>query len=263
MSKRPNKWWGEFELAESKVAHWQIGPLDLWIQHLKNEWRIAHSIKNDPLLNDFKSLIPSNDEDLTTKENLARYGFSKSSNKLALKPILADRAIVTQPETPFSILPGEKITVYVSTPLWIQIQVSGKTLQEVPVFRPSDTWFGPSTLEGELCYASKTNCRLRLEELPSRLHRATTAVHIDNTQEKALLLENLNLPLKYLSLHQAEDGQIWTESVTFKQSHDSKLSYLQVEKRLPLNIKIIEKISSSREKIDKNILVRAFSTLFN
>lgn len=263
MNQKSKKWWGTFELSESQMGHWQIGPLSLWIKHLKNEWRSAYSVQDDPLASDLKINVPCPEENLNQNKNLARFGFSKNIDHLELTPILADRPVVTRPETPFSILPGEKITVYVSTPLWIEIKAGNKKLQEVPIFRPSDTWFGPSTIEGELCYASKTNCNLRLEELPFRLHRATTAVHIDNKQDEALVLESLNLPVKYLSLYESEGDQLWTESVTLKQSRDTKLSQLQIEKRLPKSIKIVKKLTEAREKNSNNILVRAFSTLFD
>ena len=55
--------------------------------------------------------------------------------------------------------------IYVSTPLWVRVDVHDppQFLQEIPVIRPSDTWFGPSTREGELGYAGRTHGRLNFE----------------------------------------------------------------------------------------------------
>lgn len=66
--------------------------------------------------------------------------------------------------------------------------------------RPSDTWFGPTTSEGEPCYASKTVCRLRVEDVPLRPHRCLTKVTLRNRADDSLSLDRLKLPVNALAL---------------------------------------------------------------
>src|SRR5439155_1571474 len=80
--------------------------------------------------------------------------------------------------------------------------------------RLSDTWYGPNTREGELCYSSKTFCRTHLADLPLRPHRVLTPVSIQNNAKDPLLLEQLSLPLPYLSTYVDENGSLWTEEIT-------------------------------------------------
>jgi hypothetical protein len=82
--------------------------------------------------------------------------------------------------TPLYVPPAEIATIFVRSPLWLRIEVGDAliALQEVPMLRPSDTWFGPTTMEGELCYASQTYARLNLEKLPIGPHHAGTQVTI-------------------------------------------------------------------------------------
>ena len=88
--------------------------------------------------------------------------------------------------------------------------------------RPSDTWFGPSTLEGELCYESKTAVRFNLDNVPRRPHRAISVVRIRNRTDTQLSLERLKIPLPNLSLFGTEDGQLWTESITLERDEDGE-----------------------------------------
>lgn len=100
---------------------------------------------------------------------------------LKLVPIMADRLVVSRPKSPFRILPGQHATLFVSTPAWVRIALgNGKALAELPLFRPSDTWFGPSTLVGELGYAARTHCRLDVCDVPFRPHRAVTPLRVEN-----------------------------------------------------------------------------------
>ena len=132
---------------------------------------------------------------------------------------------------------------------------------EFPIQRPSDTWFGPSTLEGETCYAIRTHSRLNLENLSLHPYRALTQIDIDNRAEAPLHVERLNLPVPYLSLFVNPEGILWTEAVTMTQKDDASLAEFEIQEGPPVVSGGAELLSPSRENPQKNMLIRAFGIL--
>ena len=64
------------------------------------------------------------------------------------------------PSTRSTILPRQKLTIYVGSPLWVGL-LADDPLGELPLQPPKLTWWGTNTREGEVCYASRTQGRLR------------------------------------------------------------------------------------------------------
>jgi len=135
-------------------------------------------------------------------------------------------------------------------------------LREIPIQLLSDTWFGPSTREGELAYASQTSARLLLENLPRRSNRAVTPVSFRNRAESALFLERLSLPVPYLPLYAVENEFLWTPCVTLDRESNTELVKLQIEEKPPVQAKHPRRVCEPREVVEKGMLVRAFSALF-
>ena len=80
------------------------------------------------------------------------------------------------------------MTIYVSSPVWIRLETAtGTLLDELPTIRQSDTWHGPNTREGELCYASRTFCRTNIDALPIRQNRALSPVIIYNHENASFV----------------------------------------------------------------------------
>jgi hypothetical protein len=258
-------WWGHFTIEEQKAAFWQVGPLSLWVQRLNHEWRIA--FESNAHNRDLPLAIHTAyaQDDLLAKTNPLRFGLSKTSNAITLTPTLADRPVVVRPEKPLQILPQDTVRIYVSTPVWVRIEAGdpARALTEIPSARPSDTWFGPNTMEGELCYASSAFCRLRAEDIHFRANRAITQVSIDNQATTPLLLESLNLPVVYLSLyHHRETHYLWTESVRLVREEGDKLNPVTLDASPPQLAGICEKLQGPRVEVTHNLLTRAFKNLF-
>ena len=132
-----------------------------------------------------------------------RYGMTATSPEVYLVPMLADRMVVVRPEIPFNILGGQKVTIFVRTPIWVSVE-TGKDkikLSEAPVERMSDTWFGPSTVEGQLCYAAKTHGVMDISEIVKVRHRAITVINIENEGKEVMYVERLNVPVKNLAIY--------------------------------------------------------------
>lgn len=262
----PLSWWGNFTLECEQSRLWTIGPLTLIARCLAGEWQVANERADD--FNEEQNLWQTSiTEQLPeTLENTSRYVFHQTSGSLTIKPLLADRPIISRPTTPFYLTAGEEVTVYVSTPLWLQLSVgsrSKKVLEEIAIQRPSDTWFGPSTREGELCYASSTHCRLHLEELPQRPYRAITPVHICNRADTTLAIERLNVPAPLLPLYASAKKQLWTPKITLIRERDGDMAELVIDNKPPKETLRAVQLSEPRESVDEGVLFRAFNTVFS
>ena len=212
--------------------------------------------------------------DLLEFDTVQRFGLSGDSERIRLSPRLADRPVVTTPQKPFYISPADSVTIYVGSPLWVRVEMIGSSrsdgedsgeatlLVETPAVRPSDTWFGPTPYHGELCYASSTFCRLRLEEVTIRPYRAVTAATVTNHTDQPFLLERFKLPVLYLPLFSDQDSKFWTRDVKLDFRADEELSPLEYGPATPQHARDPELVSSPREVAEKNVAVRVFSSLF-
>lgn len=263
-------WWGSFRLADGQAGRWLVGPMTMWIFHDPHEWRIYTFQEHDPLVDAAGLTLPVDAAEaeafLEVEDpifSVSRFSFRQTDETLSVQPALADREVVVRPETPLYILAGEAVTLYVSTPLWMRLDVGAplRLLQEIPTYRPSDTWFGPSTREGELCYASRSSGCLKLEDLPLRLHRAVTPVFIHNRAGDALLLDRLKLPVQYLSLYRAANNFLWTQAVTLHREASGDLAALRLGEQAPPEAVDATLLRGPRQESKPNVIVRTFGSL--
>jgi hypothetical protein len=215
-------WWGTFNFQEDKPRYWEVGSLLLGVERKTHEWRIASNTNDDAEKNNIKvgvdGALGFNKDNLQFK----RFVYHQTSSTLTLTPTLADRSQVSHADTAFYLPPHEHVTIYVSSPVWVRVETGNPKMPmvEIPSVRLSDTWHGPNTLEGELCYASRTFCRTNINEMPVRSHRVLTPVVIYNHAKSPLLIEQLSLPLPYLSLYVDINGGLWTEEIIVKNELD-------------------------------------------
>ena len=237
----------------------------LWVQRLVSEWRIAREVNDEPGANAVEQECSSECEDLLGHASLSRYGVGAGNEELLIMPALADRSVVSTPDRPFVIPAGEEVTLYISSPLWLQLSAgSGRALlEDKPILQPPDTWFGPNTQVGEVCYASRSFGRLELEALHRRPHRAITSVLVQNHATDALYLERLKLPVPYLSLFSdPSTSDLWTNDVVLERVEGEGLDPLQISSGPPEAVPKAVKVASPRKHNSGNIMVRAFETLF-
>jgi len=196
--------------------------------------------------------------------NVQRYAGIGNGVGVSITPLMANRPVVSRPETPFNLLPDNEATLYVGTPLWLRISLEPEKirLHELPIFRPTDTWFGPRTQDGELCYASRTFCRLVLDEISFRPHRATTAVQVVNHSDSLLPLERMLLPAPRLGLYQLHNGQLWTADVTLEHVSERELARFKVAERPLRGEGEARRVSRPRLRHSPGAAVRAFGSLF-
>lgn len=217
-------WWESFAIGNQQCINFHLGQLSVMLASHQKEWTLAW--RHDRSLQDPDSRVIVNhgeaprhyDADM----NMLRVARAHPDSELCVEPRLADRNIVARPSYPMTIAPGDSIDFFLSTPLWLTIkhQNSQYLYFDQPLLFLSDTWFGPNPLSGELCYATKTQCRLYLDDLPRRQTRAITPVRINNRMEQPFNIERINVPVPYLSLQHDKDGMLWTEQVVMTCSDD-------------------------------------------
>ena len=257
-------WWGPVVVPHGHAGRWQIGPLTLWVERLQGEWRIARSSSDDAGSARVEHEIGPAKDDLLSHESLSRFGLSGQNESIALVPALADRPVVSTPRRPFYIPAGEEVTIYVGTPLWIRLFVGETQLDEFAIHQPPDTWFGPSPQMGEVCYASRSFCRLQLEAVLTTPHRATTSVLIQNHASTSLYLDQVKLPVPYLSLYSDPDtADLWTNDVVLQRVEDQELAPLQVRDGAPASLLRAREVCAPRRQASGNVMIRAFETLFS
>jgi hypothetical protein len=262
-TRRSTGWWGEFRFAAGETTTWCIGPLRLAMRRARHEWQLGYGWVEVTDAEVVCSVATTTDP-LPAYENQERYVFRETGEALQIRPALADRPVISRPVTPFHLPAGEEATLFVSSPVWLHLSVPEPAcdLTEVPIQRSSDTWFGPSTREGQLCYDSRTAGRLHLEEVPKRPHRAVTRVVIRNEGSDALRLERLSLPAPYLAVFEADDGLLWTTPVTLVRDHTGEMGMVKIHERPPQEARGAKRLSPPREKPTQGSLVRALSALF-
>ncbi|MFO8071961.1 MAG: hypothetical protein R6V85_08800 [Polyangia bacterium] len=267
MNKENVCWWGVFRVPTGTAKRWTIGPLTLHVQRLADEWRVASQTADDP----FASEVTVAEKSFADRAALFEMGTAArtaqidDSEEIALVPALPDRSVVTSSERPLTVLPGEKAAIFVSSPLWVRLErPDGDLLEELPIYRPSDTWFGPNTRQGELCYASRTTYRTSVELIPALPHRAITEVEMDNQAGSPIRVDRMQLPVKHLSVFLAADGRLRTEDVVFRRGDAQDLAELKLREgiRTAAGSAAPEKISGPRERPQGNLAIRAFGSIF-
>ncbi|HEY7865667.1 MAG TPA: hypothetical protein VIC51_06660 [Psychromonas sp.] len=260
--KNESPWWGEVNLDKDSCLQLDIGPLSVVIEHSDYEWRIHSQREKEVDANDNRLHKIVGQFSPCYYQDVTRYVVNSSSNHIQLLPALADRPVVCRPVSPINLDAGASVILYVSTPIYVRINlINNKTslLQELATQRLSDTWFGPSTCSGELCYASVTSGRLDLQKIPYRILRATTPLIIHNNADDNLLFERVALPAPLLSLYAAENGQLWTQNVTLTREDDGDFAQLKLGKA-PLETLFV---NGPRKNAGHGQLIRAFSAIFN
>jgi len=274
-SSAPSPWWGTASLEMDAGGEWHVGPSTLWVYRSFHDWRVIVRPSTDPKTADpmaqrsgrkgpvdegtMTAVLESEDDDLLTQ----RFSVQDTGEEIALRPALADRPVVVRPEHPLSVLPDEAVTLYLSTPLWVRIELveSERRLTEVPSHRMSDTWFGPSTREGTLCYATRTAGRLRLDRLPLRLHRALTPLTVQNRTAESLALERIQLPVPHLSVYGTPDDVLWTDPVRMTHRSVDEGAAIDIQEGPPTDQAEADRLQDPREERKHGLFTSTFSAV--
>jgi hypothetical protein len=271
--QNPPRWWGRSSLDIDQAGCWIIGPTTLWANRTAHDWRFLYMSTGDAMQYEHDVEVPASidhwhelEEQAVTDPSLTlhRHTFRSTAAELTIEPILADRAVVVRPEHPLSIPAGEDVVLYLSIPLWIRVRTGDTVLEDIPSHRPSDTWFGPSPREGELCYATLTAGRLTLAKLPMRAHRAVTPLTIRNEAADAFPLERVHVPAPYLALYESDSGirdHLWTQGLTLVRNKANGTAEVRIQSGPPKGTSATTELSAPRREAKSGLVINTFRAI--
>lgn len=261
---RQSVWWGRQTFTTGQGRHWHLAGMDLSIIRQAREWQFQ--VHRPPSQSEDNHLWQCDDRlPAEPLGELSRFVFRQTSDTLTLLPRLADRSVVIRPVMPLFVPAGQEVTFYVSTPVWLTAQAEGQSapLLDIPVVRPADTWFGPNTVRGELCYATEVTGRLELGQLTPRPFRAVTPVHIRNLASVQMPVERINLPVPFLPVHAAESGRLWTPTLEVTVEMQQKAPRIRIGSGVTTEAGHVELLTPARRGAEEHALIRVFDTLFD
>ncbi len=263
IARRGGPWWGRFSVEEEEAAHFGLGPLRLWVERRPSEWRISCRSEPDHRTDDILVEVPAAAPAPESGVHVHRFVTPERGGSIHIRPRPADRPVVSRPDPPVVVSAGARAVLYLSTPVWVELRAGDPPFElvDLPTFRPSDTWFGASTLEGALCYASHTSARMSLESLNPHRTRAFTKVVLHNSTSEQILLERLSLPARDLSMFADSDGFLWTETVTVEPSDERQLARVRFSAAPPDEAPGAERVCGPRDEHKGNVLMRALEAL--
>lgn len=253
---------GEHPLGAG-VVRCVLGPLELRLHRLKHELRLsAYTDRAEPRRAAVVE-VPWEGPELPAGAELQRFGFPEAPDRVRLLPALADRPTIIRPELPFWVQSGDSVQVYVSSPIWVQVALTnGRVLTELPTLRPSDTWFGPNTTRGELCYALATPLRLVLDDSVRPPGRAFTPVLVHNDSPTPMNLARLRLPVPNLSLWADAGGRMLTEAVTLRHTGEQDLAEITLGDKPPESLEAQQFVAGPREPLTRSFALRAIESVW-
>ncbi len=268
MGRKPRKnhltnWWAPQAVPEGQCLSAEIGPLSLSLARLAGEWDLISSQgpESDAVEESRLRIEPCKGFDDQTVERFVHAG---TTDRVILQPVLADRPVVIRPRQPLALLGGQKITLYLSTPVFIRLLIGEDEtvmLKELPTVKLSDTWFGPSTREGEVCYAGRTQARHDLAELPRRSHRAVTPLEVHNQSNIPLALDKISVPVPMLALFGSERAGLWTQRLVLEATGQADMASIRIESQAPEVDGAMVRLAEPRQTSTRSGLIRAFSHL--
>jgi hypothetical protein len=228
--------WGVHEIAEG--LRFRIGPCHLVVIRGEESWQVGVRYEEDVVDTTVGGPVAIGDLPEEPGLEVVRYGVANGATALTLAPALPDRPVVARPEHDVCLLPRTRGDFYVGVVLWARVSAGDGLLTELPLERPPETWFGPSAMEGELCYASPTALRTKVAELRPFPHRAIVPVSIDNRGVESVWLHRLRIPAPNLMLYAGKHGRLWTERVTLVRERGSTgdISEVRIAKGAPIEL---------------------------
>lgn len=259
----PRRWVGEHRIEVDTTLALRLGPLGLWLSRQPREWTVVTSAGDDSLDPRLACTTVGPGWEPPEQAVVHRFAGGLDDTLVRLDPQLADRPIVVRPQPSLRIVPSGHAVLFVSTPIWLRISLTGpaRSLLEVPTWRPSDTWFGADTRRGRLCYAGRTLARLSFENVPLRPHRAITRITVANHAADAFEVERLAIPTPHLSLFQDSGGSFWTQGVTASRGRAGSFDGVDLDEDPPPEATGATKVASAREAGTPTVFQRAWQAL--
>lgn len=264
MDYRQPVWWGAQSFGTGQGRHWHLAGMNLSIIRHAREWQFQIERTPDQSEDNHDWYRDDHLPESPLGE-LRRYVFRQTTEILELLPRMADRSVVIRPVMPLFVPPGQDITFYVSTPVWVSCHAKDldSPLLDIPVVRPADTWFGPNMVKGEICYTTKVNGHLELDQLTPRPFRAVTPVQIRNLGNDIMPVERINLPVPFLPIYAAESGRLWTPTLHVTMEQHQRIPRIRIDTSISTEAGHVTLLSPARRGSEEHALIRVFDNLID
>jgi hypothetical protein len=178
---------------------------------------------------------------------------------LNVLPTFPNRPVVVRPEFPYTLIPGERVNIFVGVPVWISLHTpKGLLLLEEPVHPLSNTWFGIPT-DGELCYAMRTLARREGENLDFGPARVICPVRIRNQTKEILSFERLCLRVQYLNIYENANSRLWANESSVMVRGDESWSRVAFASKAPAQLQHPKLLMQGKEDAKGTFLIRALN----
>lgn len=251
--------WEPINLSTERNLRLQLGPLDVYMKQCGDElnigWMYTPSNENKLTL-DIES--PTSPPEIEWRRWIGGVAF----DEIIFKPVTPDRPIVVRPEMPVSLLPRQKAKFFVGVPAFISICAGkeAKQLCEIPTSILSNTWFGESTVSGELCYGLKTTAKREEKNLLYHPFRIICPVQIKNVSSEILDIESLCLPVRHLNVYMGAN-RLWGNEETVEFRGKKKWGRVVSKPGPPPFDQASKLLSRAREQSHKEIAFNVFRKL--
>ncbi|PRQ04299.1 hypothetical protein ENSA5_08650 [Enhygromyxa salina] len=255
----PPPWIGHHPLEIDARHAWTLGAFELLAHRRELEWQLAARWADDPLSTALAT-GPASPEAFEACTWSIRASNAKTIPALELRARAADRPVIARPDTTLVIPPRAHASIFLGSAAWIELLLDEALVASLPSWRLSDTWFGRTTSDGTLCYASRTRARTSLPDVPVLPASLLTRATIFNGSERAFTVERIGIPMPSMSVFADDSGRVWTEEIRVD-VESSGSSRTRVADAPGDGAERFERIAEPRTPPDAGGLVRAFSAL--
>ncbi|HPM00584.1 MAG TPA: DUF432 domain-containing protein [Candidatus Cloacimonadota bacterium] len=215
-----------FQENESKKI--KIHRLEFWLRYTGESWELSYHYQNE--YDNFSIENNCSFEPFKTE----KWVFSEPYPTIFLKPVLADKPVLTEFKNPTSVLAGEKICLFEQIPASIDIMIKTPKkeikLKQLSIIPEQLTWLG-DPLDGELCYHDTAEAVFNEKLIQYQSGAIICPIIINNQSNHTYPLKQLVIRTEFLGIF-IKNNQLWTNMM--------KIEYYGDDKENPIDILPLE-----------------------
>lgn len=252
----PSSLWHQNIKPDSDIKGFQLDEFSLYWQVKEGDW--IFGIFRAAAQEDLKgfAFLKSDPPEGVSWRRLASVS---DVPEMKLLPAFPNRPVVVRPDVPYTLIPGERVNIFVGVPIWLSLQTpKGVVLMEESVHPLSNTWFGIPT-DGELCYAMRTLARREGENLDFGPGRVICPVRIRNQSKEIMSFERLCLRVQYLNIYENENQRLWANESSVMVRSGEPWSRVAFASKAPAYLKHPKLLVPGTEDARGTFLIRALT----
>ncbi len=244
--------WGSITCAEDASVDIAVGLLRLNLARTQQDWTICYEYQDDRYWNGPDGW-----------KNEWRTVVETSHAELLVKPAVPNRDIVARPAKDLYIPAGVTTTLYIGYPAWLLVLAEdGLKIADLATELMSETWLGPNSRVGTLAYATETQARLLIANMPSKQNLIRTPITIKNASAAEVNISRLSIPAPQLTLYEQE-GVLWSSSVEVVCEALFSQASVDIKHAAPAHLSAPEQVADPRVQEETGSVTRAIGFLFS